>query len=403
LLHEIFLPIEQGVVDLVKLFVHFINTREVVSVISSVKPWDRSKFINHLCLSLGKYDTEFDVFRSGSIREAFFKVGLLPSVHDVSRDDVLNILRNYVLTDLSYQAIPARQFARYLIAARDTLTSVLIDGVVGDYTPCLSEVMLKEQATAQVIQVERIRRQQLVNGLFENEAIRDQLPVDLVDATLTAPLNWTPHIQPVSILSAESLQEQSAALAHCIDSIDQMMDPSYCGVRFPVLVGRPGSGKSFVLSLSLSYALSRGLQCELISWTSHRSRVLSGRHLHLCFPLPVKQGVVYLADGIATECLRSLDKDPLKKTVIMRTDVFFFEEIGLLSAEYFSALDTVLRFVMNNSLPWGGKLLISSGDSKQLPPIDGRPIWTSSNMCTLMKVILFKLRSCSRSNFEVVE
>jgi hypothetical protein len=89
-------------------------------------------------------DTECDLFRSGSIKEAFFKTGLLPSVCHTSRDDVLNILRTYVLTDLAYQLIPACQFA-----ALDTLNAVLIDDEFGDYTPCLSEVMLKEQATAQ--------------------------------------------------------------------------------------------------------------------------------------------------------------------------------------------------------------------------------------------------------------
>jgi PIF1-like helicase len=85
-----------------------------------------------------------------------------------------------------------------------------------------------------------------------------------------------------------------------------------------------------------------------------------------------------------------LDKDPFKKILLQRTDVFFFEEIGLLSAEYFTALDTVLKIIMNNSLPCGGKLFICCGDSKQLPPIDGRPIWTSANICTMMKLIMFK-------------
>ena len=352
-----------------------------------MKPWDRSKFLTHLCLSLGKYDTEFDLFTSGSIKEAFFRAGLLRSAHDICRVDVLNILRNYVLTNLSFHPISARQFARYLAAALDTLNAVLIDGVLGDYTPCLSEVTLKEQATAQVTQIEQTRRQQIVNGLMDDAAVCDQLPADLVNATLSSPLAWIPQIQPVDMLSADSLQEQCNALAHCLGAIDQFLDPVCRGVRFPCLVGRPGSGKTHVLKLACSYALAKGLQCEMIS---HRSRVLGGRHLHLCFPLPVKQGVLYLSDGIATECLRVLNRDPLKKAVIARTDVFFFEEIGLLSAEYFSALDTVLRAIMNNALPWGGKLLISSGDSKQLPPIDGRPIWTSPNMCTMMQVVLFK-------------
>ena len=33
---------------------------------------------------------------------------------------------------------------------------------------------------------------------------------------------------------------------------------------------------------------------------------------------------------------------------------------------------------------------MSCGDSKQLPPIDGRPIWGSINMVTMMDVFIFK-------------
>ena len=61
-----------------------------------------------------------------------------------------------------------------------------------------------------------------------------------------------------------------------------------------------------------------------------------------------------------------------------------------LSAEYFVVLDSILRVLMGNSLPFGGKLVLCCGDAKQLPPVEGTMIWTSLNMCTMMDIFVFK-------------
>ena len=61
----------------------------------------------------------------------------------------------------------------------------------------------------------------------------------------------------------------------------------------------------------------------------------------------------------------------------------------MVSAEYFAALDNILRSTIVNSLPWGGKLLMCCSDAKQLPPIEGRPLWASPNMCAIMDVFVF--------------
>jgi len=133
--------------------------------------------------------------------------------------------------------------------------------------------------------------------------------------------------------------------------------------------------QSHVLKLAVAYAISKGLQVELMSFTSERARKLGGNHMHLVFPFGIQKGRIAFSHTYASSCLSQLDKDPLKKALLKRTDVFVFEEIGLLSAEYFSAIDNVLMVVMGNSSPMGGKLFLSCGDSKQLPPIDGRPLF----------------------------
>jgi hypothetical protein len=46
---------------------------EVVTVVSFVKPWDRAKFLVHLCKSLGSYNTEADLFLRSDIKQAMVR------------------------------------------------------------------------------------------------------------------------------------------------------------------------------------------------------------------------------------------------------------------------------------------------------------------------------------------
>jgi hypothetical protein len=390
LLNCVFLPITNGEDGFLERFVKQTDSQQVVSVISLVKPWDRTKFLSHLCLSLGRYTTEVGLFLNCNLRVAFVKAGLFPDGCQVTRPHILSVLRMYILQDLRFHPISARQFGKYVTAALSTLVDLLDDNLLRDYTPCVSNIMLKEQACDLLLSKEKLRRANLVTALFDDSAICDMLPTDLIAATMDHPLQWNPHIVPIHGISLETVHEQNTALQCCITAINAFLTPSSCGVKFPLLVGRPGSGKSHVLKLATAYALSKGLQVELMSFTSERARKLGGTHLHLVFPFGVALGKVSFAHKFASVCLAKLRMDPMKEALIKRTDVFIFEEIGLLSAEYFTAIDTVLKVLMCCSAPMGGKLFLSCGDCKQLPPIDGRPLWSSLNMCTMMHVFVFQ-------------
>ena len=191
-------------------------------------------------------------------------------------------------------------------------------------------------------------------------------------------------------MSNKAFVEQQAALQLCIRAIDKYLNPSCTGVKFPCMVGRPGSGKSYVLKFAIASATYKGLSVELMSWTSERARVLGGSHLHLVFSLVVNNNRSSFSQDIVNACMKRLDADPIRKVMLKRTVMLAFEEIGLLSAEYFVALDAILRLLMHNNMVWGGKLLLSTGDAKQLPPINGTVIWASINMCTMMDVFVFK-------------
>lgn len=121
-----------------------------------------------------------------------------------------------------------------------------------------------------------------------------------------------------------------------------------------------------MLKLAVAYCLYKMLRVEMLSWTSERARKVGGNHVHLVFPLSVTNNRLSFSQDIVNGCLRRLEKDASRRELLKRTDVFVFEEIGLLSAEYFVALDAILRVIMVNNLPWGGKLLLSCGDAKQV-------------------------------------
>ena len=91
---------------------------------------------------------------------------------------------------------------------------------------------------------------------------------------------------------------------------------------------------------------------------------------------------------------------------LAETQVFFVDELSMLSASLFSCLDFVLRDLMHTDVPWGGKLIIATGDCQQLPPIDSSPIWISSHMITTFYLITLKnyVRSADDEDLrEVIE
>ena len=82
--------------------------------------------------------------------------------------------------------------------------------------------------------------------------------------------------------------------------------------------------------------------------------------------------------------------------MLQRLQVLFIEEIGLISAQLFAALDSILRYVRGSTQPMGGILVIATGDPYQLAPVDETPFWTSHHLMTSFHIISMKhyVRAC---------
>lgn len=214
-------------------------------MISLVKPWDRAKFLVHLCKSLGSYQCEADLFLGGSIKEAFVKAGLLRSTRAVTRQDIMLLLRRYVREDLIFHPISARQFGKYVLSAVNTLVDLFHNDVLGDYSPTITDVMLKDEASDRLRAEEAARRRVLIDALFDDAAVAPDLPQVLREAAC-GPIAGVPHVRQANGLSDAAFAEQTSALALCVRAVDRFLHPSCRGVRFPCLVGRPGSGRCSV-------------------------------------------------------------------------------------------------------------------------------------------------------------
>ena len=146
------------------------------------------------------------------------------------------------------------------------------------------------------------------------------------------------------------------------------------------ILGPPGTGKMYVLTIALGYALSKGLSCLVTSLGSGRSIQLGGEHIYNVFCLPLSSNGSPLK--MAEQALNKLDFRSDKKVLLLAVEVLFVEEVGLISAEQWCAMDIIHQDLRQSNLPFAGNSVIASGDQMQLRAIDGNDIFLSPVLLT---------------------
>ena len=145
--------------------------------------------------------------------------------------------------------------------------------------------------------------------------------------------------------------------------------------KHQLILGPPGTGKTYVLTMASGYALSKGLLCLVISLASRRSMHFSGEHIHKLFCLPPSSNGSPLK--MAEQALNKLDFRNDEKVLLLAVEVLFVEEVSLISAEQWCAMDIILQELRQSNLPFAGILVLASGDQMQLPAIDGNDLFLS--------------------------
>jgi ATP-dependent exoDNAse (exonuclease V) alpha subunit len=128
------------------------------------------------------------------------------------------------------------------------------------------------------------------------------------------------------------------------------------------LTGPGGCGKSYLIKEIYQYYKKLGKDIALTSTTGISAIQIEGYTLHR-----------YSGLGIAKEKKEELLEKALKnKRLIKRwknIEILIIDEISMMDISFFIKLNFVIKGIRNSDLPFGGIILIMSGDFYQLQPV----------------------------------
>ena len=366
----------------------FATCRQVV--FSNVLPRDSSNFVIHILLTLGSYTTELDLFSNSSIINAFHIAGLCQSTSGCDNLEVLQITRRFLLEQLIFYPGSSSLLDRFLCVAHSSLSGATQHNSLF-YTcavPRVLEESVVDQRCKDVDEELQLMKKSIVTAVL-NQGIHG-LPTssDLLNATLQTPFPWVPVIIAGQNQNLDSLVHQQSVLDTLCNSMELYRTSATCFIKHQFILGPPGTGKSHVMIHCVVYGITKGFSCIITSLAAERSSILGGRHINALFPFPVSDNAS--VSHLVSHALSRLARDPVKFFVLKGLDIIFVEEVSMVSAEIWAAMDCVMQQVAGSSIPFGGKLVISTGDFRQLPPPGGMLLLMSNTVLATFEVHLLK-------------
>ena len=125
--------------------------------------------------------------------------------------------------------------------------------------------------------------------------------------------------------------------------------------------GPGGSGKTYLYT-TLNY-LVIGLKKNVttMDFTGIAATLLPhGKTVHKTLGLPVP---------LYADCNSNIKSNSRESEILKNTDVFIWDESPMAPRYSLEIMDRLLRDIMNNDLPFGGKRIVMGGDFRQLSPI----------------------------------
>ena len=378
----------------------------LIPVFSYVKPTMGTRFILHVLLSLGYFETELDLILKPSIRESLRYAKLIGDSNEL--EDLVKysneLQKLFIEEQLVYFPNGSNVISSWIVILGELFDAVIVrDEIpINDMPPVL-------QTKLEIIENERILNEieefqlSIIKAAYEE--LRHILPFTklpdmpiFVENCKSNICNWNPitDMEKTPYQSENSFIEQKEALSIGVETIDK-----YCSgidqstfIKCFLIAGSPGAGKTFLELCLALYAISKGLYCAITAVMSKRAVQLGGKHIHKLFCLPGHNK--YTLYRLAEVALIALNRKAERYFFLRKINILFIDEIGQVSAEMLGTLDVILRKLRNNDIFLGGLLIISTIDHKQLSPVRGKPFLTSPHVMTCFKA--FKLHHSVRAN-----
>jgi ATP-dependent exoDNAse (exonuclease V) alpha subunit len=129
------------------------------------------------------------------------------------------------------------------------------------------------------------------------------------------------------------------------------------------LTGPPGSGKTFLLNNYIKYLKKNNIAVSVTASTGIAATHMGGSTLHSWSGLGIREEL----DDID---VRSVCEKGYMRQRIKNTNVLIIDEISMIKASQFEAVNKICQYVKRNLRPFGGMQVVCSGDFFQLPPVE---------------------------------
>jgi len=372
-----------------------------IIVLPPLKPTQSSRFLIHLLLSLGTYSNEVELFNVSSIVESFRNAqllsndtpGNLPTI-----DDVYNITKRYIAEQLFFIPSGTKTFDRYAVAGFQSIRTALLESSILSFDmPSFLYTSLVNAADQRCIDFQQELRYNLIETLKSEPNAPDATL--LHNATKISPLSWHPSLLQLPDQSDTSYQEHLYTSQKLQEAIDSYISGGSNSPSSVIIIGGPGTGKTFQMKQACLYALSQGLNVLTSSLMSERAIILGCRHLHYLFCVPGYEfsSIHRLTDHI----IKNLNQKPMFCYALQTNDVICLDELEFVSAEFFNVLDNVLRYIRNKRTLFGGMLVVATMDVQQLPPVEGHPCMISSVILTSFTLLTLNEYVRSRTDIHL--
>ena len=344
-------------------------------VFRSISPRYVLKFLISFVLRFGFFETELDLFRTNCLKSAYIKGGLIPDLEVYSCEHVMALVSLYAHEELRFLPGGALTFSAKLVASKNAFARLLN---VEESIILQNPTVLVSNMHAELEEESLSFFQACQQDMFEQVCTLrlHNLPTSLVRDNNSL---WVPEMMFAENQSEESKNEQTSVLNRLCNNIKSKMSTvnDHRLATNDLVLGPPGSGKSYLCSVALAYALFNGMVCYMTSLAARRSNQLGGEHVHKLFHIPCKE---VSASMLAEEALVRLSNDVKRKNFLERIQFLVIEEVSVLNGEIWAAVDLILQKLKDNYDAFGGIHILANGDCCQLPTVSGTDIFTSSSL-----------------------
>ena len=343
-----------------------------VVVFSSIKPKNATRFLVHVLLSMGQFETEFELLAQPSMKAAFVKANLFHDHATVQgREESCNtLLKRFITEQLAFYPVSTRSFDYYLLQAKQIFLDVLVHDEMPIFElPPVLFTSLRDQwsdtVTREIKRMKEIHVDVCLKELHHLSGIPTKEEI-MNDITKDNPHNWTADLdRNENIQSIESHAEQVQVVSLVKEAIHKYAQAGNTFTKSLIINGPPGCGKTFLMMVASLLGLSKGLTVTPTALMAERASTLGGTYIHKLFCIPPNN---YTPQRVAEIAILRILHRPVILQFLLTVDIICWDEAGQNPAQLLATCDIIMRRLRGSDLFFGGVLLFFTLDHLQLRP-----------------------------------